>query len=329
MDQVRSINLFAFGFTPTTKTASSSRWRRAGWKLKRIKQLCFHCHNFGDFLSYQLVSALSEKGVRIAGQDEGGKLLAVGSILWSLRDLDVIWGSGAHREGQIPRRRIANCFAVRGPLTLAELQHADVVSGECDPLFFDPGILVSFLYPDLCKADRISGKTVVIPHYTDVVRVRQWQKRAGIRLEVVDPLDHPYKVAKQIVRAERVISSSLHGLIFADAFGRSAVPLRLDGNREPSFKYVDYYQGSGRSTPRFSSDLSAALDRHPSPFHYRREDLSRFLASFPYPMKSAFTRQLSDGPVSGWRQGPCRPPSFSNSRTGPSVIPGSTDFSMS
>jgi pyruvyltransferase len=329
MNLVTSINLFAFGFSPSTKTASRSRLRRACWKLKRFKQLCFHRHNFGDFLSFKLVSALSGSGVRIAGHQEKGKFLAIGSILWSLQDQDVIWGSGAHREGQVPSRQIANCFAVRGPLTLAELRKAGVVGNDCDPLFFDPGILLSLLYPDLNKFEQVSGKTVVIPHYTDVIRVKQWLRQTGVSLDVIDPLDHPYKVAKQIVQAERVISSSLHGLIFADAFGVSAVPLRLDGNREPTFKYVDYYEGSGRSAPRFSADLSEALDRNPRPFHYRSDDLSRYLASFPFPMKPAFSPPLSDVHASGWRQGPCRPPSFSSSRTGPIVIDGSTDLSMS
>ncbi|MEB3260541.1 MAG: polysaccharide pyruvyl transferase family protein [Cyanobacteriota bacterium] len=294
--RMKNIKLFAFGFSPTTRTASASRSRRAWWRLKRFKQLCFHRHNFGDFLSYQLVSALSEPRVCIAGHEETGKFLAIGSILWSLQDNDVIWGSGAHREGQVPTRRIENCFAVRGPLTFSELRRAGVVGRDCQPLFFDPGILLPLLCPDLEKVEKISGKTVVIPHYTDLEKLSQWQKQMGVNLSVIDPFDHPLKVARRIVQAERVISSSLHGLILADAFGVSAVPLRLDGNREPTFKYVDYYLGSGRSEPRFSTDLFEALDRHPRPFSYRSDDLSRFLSSFPFSMKPAYSSRVLPAP---------------------------------
>lgn len=280
------VKLFAFGFTPDTRSASASRLRRFGWTLKRLRQRLYHHHNFGDFLSFLLVSNLSQLRVRLAEQHEEGKLLAIGSILWSLSDQDVIWGSGAHRENQIPRRRIASCVAVRGPLTLQELKAVGAVGHECEPLFFDPAILTPLLYPSLKSIPQSKGKTLLIPHYSDIDRVNDWQKKAGLLLEIVNPFEHPLKVVEKIAQSERVISSSLHGIILADSLGIPAVPLRLEGNREPLFKYVDYYQGTGRSAPRFSADLAEALDRDPKPFRFDAKDLDRFLASFPFPMKA-------------------------------------------
>lgn len=230
------------------------------------------------------MSALSRSRVCIAGQQEQGKLLGIGSILWSLQDRDVIWGAGAHREDQIPCRRIASCTAVRGPLTLQELIKAGVVDGGSRPLFFDPAILTPLLYPHLKDVSRQKGKTLLIPHYADLLRVRAWLKKTGVSLEVVNPLDHPLKVAKQIAQSERVISSSLHGMILADALSVPVVPLRVEGNREPFFKFADYYQGSGRPAPRFSLDIAEALDRHPRAFHYAEAWLQRCLASFPFPL---------------------------------------------
>lgn len=286
---VSDVNLFAFGLYPTSRKASASLPKRMGWKLKNFHRKVFNLHNFGDYLSYQLVSTLSSSRVRIAEATEHAKLLAIGSILWSLQDQDVIWGSGAHRHDQIPRRRNVNCIAVRGPLTLHELRRAEIVSKNCQPLFFDPAILISLIYPELMVRGAKKAKTVLIPHYSDIHRVNALLNQSGISVEVVSPLSHPLKVASKILQAERVISSSLHGLILADALGVSAVPLRLDGNREPTFKYEDYYEGSGRCTPRFSTDIGEAMDRNPPAFRYDNEALARDLASFPYPIKTAFT----------------------------------------
>jgi pyruvyltransferase len=280
------ISLFAFGFYPNSRNASASRVRRLNWRLKRFKQKIFHRHNFGDFLSYHLVAALSQSRVRIAQQEERGKLLAIGSILWSLQDQDVIWGSGAHRENQVPSRSIASCHAVRGPLTLRELKRAGSVSTDREPLFFDPAILLPLLHPNLKSPLKIKGQTSIVPHYTDMQKVKDWLKETGQAISIIDPMDHPLKVAQKIAQSERVLSSSLHGIILADAFNVPVVPLRLAGNREPEFKYVDYYEGSGRSAPRFSMDLREALDRDPPAFQYAERDLVRFLRSFPYPMKA-------------------------------------------
>lgn len=283
------VNLFAFGFYPTSSGASASLLRRIAWKLKGIKQRVAHHHNFGDYLSYSLVSRLSAGRVSLAEQREQGKLLAIGSILWALQDHDVIWGSGAHRADQIPYRQGVSCHAARGPLTLQELKKAGVVVPECQPLFFDPAVLVPLLYPHLSGLPRVEGRTLVIPHYSDIPRVNDMGRSLGIPLNIANPFTHPLAIAEMIARSDRVISSSLHGLILADALGTPAVPMRLEGNREPLFKYEDYYEGSGRRLPQFSKDLRCALDAQPLGFAYSRELLVRFLASFPYPLNDRFT----------------------------------------
>jgi pyruvyltransferase len=278
----QSIKLFAFGFRPTTRASSRSLPRRLVWKLHHLGGRIVHHHNFGDYLSYQLVSWLASSRVLLAEQSESGKLLAIGSILWSLQDDDVIWGSGAHRANQIPRRSNVKCLAVRGPLTLQELRRANVVAADCRPLFFDPGVLVSLLFSGLRTLSSASGGTLVIPHYSDLATVRQMVSKLDLPVDVVNPFCRPIRIAEKIARSERVISSSLHGLIFADALGIPAIPLRLDGNKEPPFKYEDYFEGTGRPVPGFSSNIVHALDRDPRAFRYSEVDLNRFVASFPF-----------------------------------------------
>lgn len=230
--------------------------------------------------------------VTLAASEEKGKLLAIGSILWSLQELDVIWGSGAHRHDQIPHQKQVRCLAVRGPLTLQELREADVVGRNFQSPFFDPAIITPLLFPDLTRKSKIKGQISIIPHYTDISRIKFWQESSGARVNIINPFAHPLKVAEEIAQSERIISSSLHGLILADSLSVPSVPLRLEGNREPIFKYKDYYQGSGRSTPRFSTDPDEALNRDPIEFSYSKEHMMNCLTSFPFAMKRSVRELL-------------------------------------
>ena len=63
---------------------------------------------------------------------------------------------------------------------------------------------------------------------------------------------------RAILDSEFVISTSLHGLVLADAYGIPARMLRITEN-EPLFKYQDYYEGTGRSTFTFATSVEEAL----------------------------------------------------------------------
>jgi len=79
--------------------------------------------------------------------------------------------------------------------------------------------------------------------------------------------------------------------------GIPSVPLRIDGNKEPSLKYEDYYEGSGRTTPRFSTYIGEALQRDPINFSYKEEDLVSCLESFPFAMKKTAKQIIASYPA--------------------------------
>ena len=54
----------------------------------------------------------------------------------------------------------------------------------------------------------------------------------------------PLAFVRALLGAERVVSSSLHGVILAEAYGIPATYLD-SGNGENRFKYDDYYAGHG------------------------------------------------------------------------------------
>ena len=69
-------------------------------------------------------------------------------------------------------------------------------------------------------------------------------------------------MAAYISAAKKVISSSLHGLVFAEAYGKETY--RMTSQYEPEFKYNDYYEGTGRIAPPAFSTIESAMNSVPT-----------------------------------------------------------------
>jgi pyruvyltransferase len=175
-----------------------------------------------------------------------GRLLCVGSILHRARDGDVICGSGSLFPTPTAARNL-KVHAVRGPRTAALLGHTgpEVVYG-------DPAQLLPDFYPVTVAHD---GPVVVIPHHTQLDAFQ-----FDDRIELVSPLRPWTDVVRAVCGATTVVSSSLHGLIVAEAYGVPAVwlapPPGLNGGHH---KYFDYFEGSGREAVGPPQQLEAAL----------------------------------------------------------------------
>jgi hypothetical protein len=97
------------------------------------------------------------------------------------------------------------------------------------------------------------------------------------------------QVAQQICDCGLVISSSLHGLVFADAFGVPAAWLHhntsLPSAEEGVLKYIDYFRSTDRSATPVSG-LGLALDAASHVPPLRRAVLHRLwrglVAAFPF-----------------------------------------------
>ncbi len=212
----------------------------------------YSIRNFGDELSAVLVAAVLRRkypGKRWDTRQKANKALAIGSILHFARDGDVIWGTGIN--GKIPEQD--HCFrhldvrAVRGPKTRAALLERGI---QCPAVFGDPALLV----PRYLKIRRVNAGTdfVVIPNYNDLPLFRGMDN-------VISPLDPLKTVIGRILGARKVVSSSLHGVVLAEAFGIPAVLLLPEGFSESLFKYQDYYEGTGRKDVEIASTLDEAM----------------------------------------------------------------------
>jgi len=76
-------------------------------------------------------------------------------------------------------------------------------------------------------------------------------KKAGENAEFIDIVNYDRweSVIDRITECECIASSSLHGLIVADAYKIPNVWIRFgDDTFEGEFKYLDYFSGVGRKT---------------------------------------------------------------------------------
>lgn len=180
--------------------------------------------------------------------------VGVGSILEMLPEESQasIWGSGLMYDA--PRRfEHATALAVRGPLT------RDLVGLPGNIPLGDPGLLVSRFR----KRPVPSGAIAAVPHGHHAVWPSAYDQltlRTGVRRVRFDA--RVSSVIDDISAASLVVSSSLHGLIVADAYGIPAVwAVPTDTNHHVAdFKYTDYHAALGMRRSRFDLTPETTVD---------------------------------------------------------------------
>ena len=100
-----------------------------------------------------------------------------------------------------------------------------------------------------------------------------------IRLDIkTDDYKHFIDV---ISSAEKVISSSLHGIILAETYGTPAVFLKK-GIEEELLKFYDWYYSTGRYNVKIASSIEEALQLEPMVVPDLKEMQRALVEAFPY-----------------------------------------------
>lgn len=219
--------------------------------------------NFGDQLAPIIVRALFDRDVRDS-TILGANLVAVGSLLEGVEEIGPwarphIWGTGYIKDGPAWRGvRPVRFKAVRGELTRSRVQNL------CAKLALgDPAILMGEVYPDLIEQPKRFDVSVV-PHFVDYGSdpIRRLQA-AHPEVNIVNVLAPAKDVAAQIAQSRLVLSSSLHGLIVADAFD---VPSQWTPMSDDviggGYKFEDYYSAFGESAQ--AMELGEAMTKRDS-----------------------------------------------------------------
>jgi pyruvyltransferase len=121
-----------------------------------------------------------------------------------------VLGTGFLCDGLGKSLRNAKILAVRGELSRNKLGAPN------DTVLGDPGLLVSRL---LKKRQRKHYELGVVPHIVDKndARIRNLCEKYNKEILFIDIQQDPLKVLRQIDKCNFVLSSSLHGLVFADS----------------------------------------------------------------------------------------------------------------
>lgn len=196
-------------------------------------------NNFGDKLTPYILKNLFGVDCRFSRSPR--RVFGVGSILSYAKDRDVIWGSGLISRYHLPQGINLEVLALRGPLTRIELESIGVPNIK-EVIYGDPALLLPRIYfPDTKKIYKVG----YIPHYTDYDFVKSYYDLDELNgvAKVIDVRDPIETVINEALSCDYIISSSLHGLIIADAYGipnkRAIYNNKLVGG---DFKFEDYKQ---------------------------------------------------------------------------------------
>lgn len=190
--------------------------------------------NFGDALCPYLLDYFSDIKASWA-PIRSADIVVTGSVLHHIPAAwpGVVLGTGLLHEGLCVKLRDAHVLAVRGPLTAKHVPGQYAIG--------DPGLLADEIIPYPAKRYDLG----VVPHWSDT-KLEFNKLFLPYSPLVIDTRQHPLKVIEQIGQCRKIVSSSLHGLILADAFG---IPRRFETTPlfdvDTLFKFDDYNKAVG------------------------------------------------------------------------------------
>ena len=197
--------------------------------------------NMGDIITPIIVKKLFNVDLKWADYRNNKRrlLLSTGSIINKADAANrIVWGSGAMRLSDEKKIcNLAKFLAVRGPITLEMLHSIGIPN--CDTIALgDPGLLVSkFLTPHSVKKYEYG----IIPHYVDYEQVKNAYRRFN-NIKVINVLhSNPLVPIKEITLCKKTISSSLHGIIFSNAYEIPSSWVKFsDKLKGDDTKFLDY-----------------------------------------------------------------------------------------
>lgn len=205
--------------------------------------------NFGDLLTELICSHYGLQATY--ANPYYAQLIGVGSILDRIPSdfAGYVLGSGFGRSKSFRPLPAACVLAARGPLTWERLARP----ANC--LLGDPGLLARHLLQEQPAKRYCLG---LLPHYADrdQGRLAQLAAQHPDEVLVIDATRPPLEVFHNIAQCEGIFSSSLHGLIVADAL---QIPSAWKSCAEVlggGFKFADHFAAvdSPRQAVEFRED---------------------------------------------------------------------------
>jgi len=219
------------------------------WKSKNIRLFWWsETHlmkkpkeNYGDVLGKYLVEKISNRKIIWANPKKFNIrdfwqpiYVTAGSILAHVNKKCIVWGSGIIKEDQIVKP--AKFLAVRGPETRRVLMDQGY---EVPEVYGDPALLLPKYYnPKIDKKYKLG----IIPHYVDYKFVVEHYANRNDVL-IIDLMTNDIEATTNLfLQCERIVSSSLHGIIVSHAYQIPAVWIKFSNKLfGDDIKFKDYF----------------------------------------------------------------------------------------
>lgn len=242
--------------------------------------------NFGDSINpviWRLLTGKKPTTVNLdykCRSDETVYMMS-GSVLEHACENTIVWGTGFISKNSRLRVKPKKICAVRGPLTRSIVVSQNI---PCPRVYGDPVLLMGSLYMPIVEVKYDVG---VIPHYIDknVPLPELFTEENGVT--VIDVQQDVFSFIKAVLACRVIASSSLHGLILADAYGIPSVWIKLSNNiAGGDFKFLDYFMSVFRTYQKplwvnvntTIDDIFARVEK----WNRAMIDKTQLLEAFPY-----------------------------------------------
>lgn len=258
--------------------------------------------NWGDDINDHFLRHLTKREIAIyfdtpvAMALKMPNYLCIGSTLNYLTTPEtVVWGAGVIDDTLDMRAAPARVLAVRGPLSREYLISRGVA---CPEVYGDPALLIPYFYkPPSSEATRIP-KIGVVPHYKDKdspVLASIIQNHLEVEFLDIANYGKWTNFIDRVCSCDIVFSSSLHGLIIAEAYGIPNYWISVSGSVIGNgFKFRDYFASIGKAITEplvldENSNLEKLVQEHP--WKSGKIDLKKLLAACPFQIKEALQHE--------------------------------------
>lgn len=200
---------------------------------------CSHDNNLGDRVANNFImSAIAGQQVKFTSMslhEKTPSCLGIGSILhFALKD-DAVWGSGFICDNETCIEKPKQIYAVRGQLSRQILLNHGI---PCPEIYGDPALLFPRYYYPIVEKKYDLG---IVPHYVDY-KNENLKNFVSEKILIIDIKSGYQNVITSMLSCKKIVSSALHGIIVADAYGIPAMWLEFSdkvvGN---GFKFRDYF----------------------------------------------------------------------------------------
>lgn len=246
--------------------------------------------NWGDDINFHLLKTITQKNIipydcsSLANRLHKKCYMCIGStITFNHIDETIVWGAGVIDPNSELKHKPLKVLAVRGPLSRKYLIDNNI---ECPEVYGDPALLLPHVYKPIGEK---RFKLGIIPHYDDFDNpiLDYLKKDPSILFIKMEGYSNWTDVIDQIYSCEYIASSSLHGLIVAEAYKIPNLWVEISGQLLGGhFKFHDFFLSIGKNINYpYTIDEHATFDKiiyNAAKWHPGKIDLQPLINAAPF-----------------------------------------------